>query len=797
MIVNTEWLLDYLSPRLGLNELLAALPRVGLDIEATHRLSSQLANIRVGFVRSKKPLDGAPGRYVLRVETAKGDVRQIICASAHPVEEGWGVPVALAGSELPSGAAIREEQFHGVLSQGMICLDGELGLVTEGTGMQVFRDEGLLGKPLPEAMPIEQALVDVKVYPNRPDCLGLIGIAREIAALMDLRLAIPAVSAKHAPSSAAVPVEIADVDLCWRYTCQVIEGVRVAPSPTWIAGRLLATGSRPINNVVDITNFVLKEWGHPLHAFDLSQVREKIVVRRFREGESLKILDGRTVARSEGLVPLAIADAVQPIALAGIMGGEGTGITDATKDVLLEAAYFEPANIRLSARKLQIQSDAAYRFERGMDPNETLDAARERAAALLFSDAGATAAGSASDAYPTRVERKIFALPSSRASGYLGIQVSHSQVTDSLSKLGYDCSHGLEQIAAPTRRVDANDAVVLIEDVARVIGYDKIVPKPSPETPTRGTLSTLDMARQTARSILVGQGFLELRGVPLEPVEGAELFSQIEGNSVVLVNPLNSDLARSRRSLIPFALNTAELNAKRHASAFRYFEIDKIFARPKDSAEQEHWCLGMLMGGAAADSEWSARRDADYYDLKGTAESTLEALGARDGLTFEAASINGFAPGTAANILFRGEKLGVMGEIGKELLAPRKIQVPLFAAELLIGKLAVAGQALSRYEPLARFPAVYRDLSFLVQLGVPYAQMEQAVRAAAGPMLESVACIDVFSGKGIAKDSRSIAISLAFRAADRTLASEEVNQAVEQVIARLTKDFAAELRGQS
>ncbi len=793
MIVNTGWLLDYLSPRVPLADLLTALPRVGLDVEATHLLAHELTAVRIGFLRSKQALAGTSDKFVCEVEVASGDVRTIVAASAHPLEVGWGVPVALAGAELPTGASIHEDHFHGVLSQGMICLDGELGMTASGTGLQVFHDEGLLGKSLPEVMPISEALVHMKVYPNRPDCLGLIGIARELAALLGLKLVLPEAPQPATFSNAVMPVKIQDRALCTRYTCQVIAGVSVGKSPAWLASRLLATGSRPINNVVDITNFVMKEWGQPLHAFDLQNVRERVVVRRFKKGESLRLLDGRTVDSAEEL-PLAIADAKAPMALAGIMGGEFSGIGEETSSVLLEAAHFEPTNIRMTSRRLGVSSDSSYRFERGLDPNETLEGARNRATALLFSDAGAQSAGAVTDIYPKRAKRAVFALPAERVSGYLGIPVTREQVYDSLTKLGYECSENLKRIQVPTRRVDATDPVVLIEDVARVIGYEAITAAPSAETPTAGASTPLDTARQTVRGMLVGNGFLELRGVPLEPLEGDAQFSQLAGDSVVLQNPLNTDLARLRRSLVPFLVKTAALNARRRATTFRYFEIDKIFSRP--AAEPvEHWALGILLGGAANDADWSTRRETDFFDLKGVVESVLESL-RLPGASFEAAGVDGYAPGTAARIVIGGESLGVIGQLAPELLAAQRIQTAVFAAELFLGKLVAAQSATAVYEVLPRFPGVYRDLSFVVKKDVAYAAIEQAIRAAAGPYLETVECIDVFAGKSIDKDSRSMAVSMAFRAPDRTLSSEEVAASVEQVIARLAQTLGAELRSQ-
>jgi phenylalanyl-tRNA synthetase beta chain len=580
--------------------------------------------------------------------------------------------------------------------------------------------------------------------------------------------------------------------LCPRYTCQVISGVRVGKSPAWIASRLLATGSRPINNVVDITKFVMKEWAQPLHAFDLSKVREKVVVRRFKPGESLKLLDGRTMTASADDTPLAIADSFAPMALAGIMGGEPTSISENTVDVLLEAAYFEPTAIRLSSRRLGVSTDSSYRFERGMDPDETLDAARDRATALLFSDAGARSAGPVTDAYPRPVKRAVFSMPAERVSSYLGISVTRDQAASALEKLGYRCSADLSAIEVPTRRVDVNDAVVLIEDVARVIGYDAITGVPSAETPTAGATTALDAARQTARGLLAGNGFLELRGVPLEPLEGEADFSQLKGDSITLTNPLNADLARLRRSLVPFLLKTAEHNAKRRSTTFRYFEIDKVFSRPSTEPE-EHWALGILLGGALNDCDWSTRRDVDLFDLKGIVESILETLRAPRA-SFTPASLPGYAEGTAAQIIAKGAPVGLIGQISPELLTPRKIQTAVFAAELFLAELVPEARSSAAFEPLPRFPAVFRDLSFVVKNGIAYASIEQAIRSAAGTNLETLDCIDVFEGKGIAKDSRSVAVSMVFRATDRTLSSEEVTAEVDKIVARLSAEFSAELR---
>jgi len=325
-----------------------------------------------------------------------------------------------------------------------------------------------------------------------------------------------------------------------------------------------------------------------------------------------------------------------------------------------------------------------------------------------------------------------------------------------------------------------------------VLGYEAIAPSASAETPTAGSTTALDQARGIARAALTGSGFLEIRGVPLEPLDGETRFSQLAGSSVTLANPLNADLARLRRSLVPFLVKTAIYNASRRAVNFRYFEIDKIFSRPAKEP-MEHWALGILLGGSLNDADWSTRRECDFFDLKGAVEFLLETLHAPRAL-FVPVSVEGYAEGMAARMVINGAPMGTIGQIAPELLAAERIYQPVFAAEIFIEPLVEGSRTAAIFEALPRFPAVFRDLSFVADRSVPYAALEQAIRAAAGPQLESVDCIDVFAGKGIALDQRSIAVSMVFRAADRTLSTEEVNAAVDQVVERLRKEFSAELR---
>jgi phenylalanyl-tRNA synthetase beta chain len=437
MNVNTAWLLEYLEPKCSHADLLDAFPRLGLEVEQTHELRAHLGAIRIGFVRRKEPVADAPGYHLCEVEVERGRVIPVVCASEHEIHEGWGVPVALAGTVLPTGRSIKAAPFHGVRSEGMICLDGEMGMLARGSGMHHFTDESLLGAPLPSVSDIPEYLLELNVLPNRPDFLGLIGIAREVAALLRLELLYPATYAESgAGAIAPVAVDIREPELCTRYQCGVIGDVRVAPSPPWLKARLLLAGMRPINNVVDITNYVLYEWGQPLHAFDFHKVAgSKVVVRRMAEGETIELLSGAIVGahgqaggKRLAAPPLVIADRERPLALAGVMGGRFAETAEATTEVLIEAAHFDPVLIRQTAQQVDLGTEsrgtaASYRFERGTDPNSMLEGALARAVHLVAEVAHGKPRGRLVDCYPQHRDRRTFRVSPVRTSSCLGIDV--------------------------------------------------------------------------------------------------------------------------------------------------------------------------------------------------------------------------------------------------------------------------------------------------------------------------------------------------------------------------------------
>ena len=792
MLVNTSWLLEYLEPACSADELIKAMPNSGLEVEEFHPLAEELSGIRIGFVRDKTPLPGAEGMYLCQTEIGEGNTLQIMCASEHPIEVGWGVPVALAESKLPTGISIKHERFHGVMSEGMICLDGELGMVARGSGLQVFNDESAMGRRLVDLIDIPDVIVDLKVTPNRPFCLGLIGLARELAATLGLSVRIPEAALEETGPAIEdiVSVEIKEQALCPRYTCRLIQGVRVAKSPHWLRSRLLSTGANPINNVVDVTNFVLREWGHPLHAFDHSKLAGSgIVVRKMSRSEHIELLDGTKV--NGETEPLVIADLERAVALAGIMGGKDTGVTSETVDVLLEAAYFDPVEIRRSAKGLGLTTDASYRFERGMDPNSTLTGALDRAASLIAEVAGGRVAKGVMDVYPTKIEPRRFRLTSARVSSYLGTSVSDETVQKSLQKLGMKCTDELE-VEVPTYRVDVNDPVVLIEDVARITGYDQIPTTPPVGRATDGRRNSADALRRKVMLFLSSNGFLESRNVPMESPALASQFNRGAKPPIVLANPMNADMSVMKTSLLSGLVKTVSRNARRDADTFRYFEIDRVFN--KADASTGRWSAAAVAGGAIRDIDWAGgQAKFGFYNLKGILENLLEMAGIAS-VTFRPIDAPGFERGQTAEVLVGDASLGVIGAITKEVLSEERIKEPLFAFEMDVERMLAASTTAQKYEPFPRTPAVTRDLAVVVRSDIPYSQLEQAIRQTAGSNLEEVRCIDVYEGKHVPAGFRSIAIRLRFRAAEKTLSSDEVSIIVDRVVARLEEAFGAKLR---
>src|SRR5262245_16582826 len=652
-------------------------------------------------------------------------------------------------------------------------------------------------------------ILEFDLTSNRPDCLSHLGIAREAAAVSDRALRTPRIELIEAKAKTkdVTSVEILDPDLCPRYTARVIIGVKIGPSPDWLVKRLEAMEQRSVNNVADITNYVMLEMGQPLHAFNLHQLRgERIVVRTARSGEKIRTLDGE----ERDLTPemLVIADAERPVALAGVKGGEDSGITETTTDVLLEAAYFAPAQVRATSKALGLSTEASYRFERGTDP-EIVATASDRASALIAELAGGEVLSGLVDVYPGKPARDWIRFRRSRYTILTGLPIELGEAERILRGLGFTVEADVEneqlRSLAPSWRVDVSIEEDLIEEVARIAGYDNLK-NTLPGSAGAGAYLPGEDGRRAARQTLTTLGYNEAISFSFVNGETDEMLSEVgEDSRLALLNPIDETQAHMRVTLLGGLLDALERNFNQGARNARLFEIGKCFMIMDEEEERplEMERLGMVATGARNEDDWQAAASSnhgggggriDFYDLKGAIESVAEAMGL-PALEFEPDETCEFLhPGRRAEVRLGQEVIGVMGQLHPRVAARYKFKQPVFVADLNLRMMLLADRAEVRYHPLPKFPTVVRDLALLIDTGVPFADVELAIDELEIPELVEVKLFDLYAGKELPQGKHSIALSLRYRAADRTLTDEEVNAAHERVIKTLKQEFGAEVR---
>ncbi|MEM7578213.1 MAG: phenylalanine--tRNA ligase subunit beta [Planctomycetota bacterium] len=830
MLLNTALLQKYLSRSCSTDELLDALMQAGIEVEEEHRLADALKPVLLGKLLTVDDLPETNGMRMCRVDfnDPRGPI-DVVAGPGHDLEVGWLVPVVPPGTTLPTGKHVEAKPVAGRPSRGMIGIDGEMGLLARGSGLQHWEDDALMGQAFVDVAQVgDEALLDVSILPNRPDCLGLIGIARECAAALSCELVLPAFESIELSENDRddLKVSIAVPERCSRYIGGVIEGVAVggeglAGSPAWLSSALMTLGGRPINAVVDVTNFVMFEWGQPLHAFDFDTIAgSEINVRFLEPSESLKLLGDEQLDVPDGAPPtLVIADAEKPVALAGIKGGADSQTTTKSARLLLEAAHFERTGVRKTARATRMSTDSSYRFERGVDANSMLEGAFRRAASLIAELTGGTVAQPAVDRRAKATPAVSYDLPAEKASRCLGVSIDAAEMASQLQKLGHRCEPTADtetlKVTVPTWRVDADDVVVLIEDVARLRGYDTIPIDGAATPPSQGGRSGLEMLRGKLADLLVAEGFLECRSLPLTD-GGSEPMASPEVNAVTLANALNADLSAVRQSLVGSLLKAADRSARRGGERFRLFEIDRTFAAAKQikPAEGETsaanaglthtWKLGGLVSGVARDVDWNQSTGVDFYVVKGLVENVLERAGlSAESLSFKPAKVAGLVVGRSVTVHTRdGEVLGRFGELDKSVLKPTQVGGPAFAFELDLEALHAWSSSLpvKTYETLPRFPSSVRDLAIVVDQGVSFASLCETIRQALADVegdvdLASIDCFDRYAGKGVKDGAASLGLRLTFRAPGRTLTGDDVQGRVDAAVSALQAEHGVELRG--
>jgi phenylalanyl-tRNA synthetase beta chain len=804
MKISYAWIREFVELGLSAEEAADRLVNAGIEVASVTRVTpAGLSGVLVGEIEAiERELGDSHGhRLVLcRVSTA-GARFSVICGAPNAAV---GVRAAFAppGATLPgpAGAEARRigvARIRGVESQGMLCSERELGLGDEHErGILALGPDAPLGADLVAHLGLDDSVLDVEITPNRPDCLSVVGVARELAALTGAALRLPETAPEQSgePVSDLARVRIEAPELCARYTVRVISDVRVGPSPAWMAARLRTVGLRPISNVVDVTNYVLWELGHPLHAFDHATVREAtIVVRRARAGERFRTLDGQDRRLDESMC--VIADPERAIGLAGVMGGANTEVSEATKRVLLESAWFDPATTRRTARALGLRTDAAYRFERGADI-EALVAASDRAARLMAELAGGSVARGRLDVYPRPRPRPRVRLRMSRVARVLGIAPPRAEARRILVGLGLpveDRGDDLE-VDVPSFRRDLAVEDDLVEEVIRVWGYDKL---PSTLEPTTVQLvERPESLRQAgvARRALTAAGLSEAVGWTFtdEPHAAA-----LPGSSepLALVNPLSQDAAHLRHHPLAGVLAAVALNLRRQQPSVRLFEIVRTYERRDGGGTAEPRWIALALSGQRGEPAWyRPLESADVYDAKGAAEHALRALGI---VTTVGAGgrLSGFEDDCHGTLLAAdGAVVAEFGEVAPRVREAFDVEVPVFAAVVSLDAVSAQPPRALRHEALARYPAVQRDVAFVVDAGsdVTAARIESAMREQAGALLRGLTLFDVFR---FPDGRRSLAWRLTFQAEDRTLTDEEINAIQERVARAVSERFRVTWRG--
>jgi phenylalanyl-tRNA synthetase beta chain len=796
MKVLYNWLKEFVPLEISPQESAAELARLGFEIADIQLFGGKLEGVVSAEVRECSKHPNADRLSLCKVWDGQKEY-SVVCGAPN-VQKGQTVAFARVGAILPDGETLRAAKIRGTESQGMICSAKELGLSEEANGILELPADTALGKDVRPLLELNDALIDIDITPNRRDALGILGVARELAAGLNLPLKnLEPRSRELDLATVTVTVTNEALDLCPRYTARYIRDVKVGPSPEWMVRRLSRCGYRSINNVVDITNYVMHELGQPLHAFDAGRLEgRKIVIRRAAAGETLLTLEGKTANLEEGM--LVIADDKKPAALAGVIGGEISAISPETTELVLESAAFAPIPVRRTSKKLGIKTESSYRFERGSDYDMVLFASR-RAAQLVQELASGLVTKPIEASLPPHPPVSI-KLHTARIKQFLGIEMKDSVAADLLRKLGCEISIGTGQlhVTVPTWRLDLTMEADLLEEIARLHGYDQI---PSRNNTIRMTTVSEDrlwsFERQVA-TLLAGLGYSEAcntsflnpeRASPFIPPLGEKADSQ----PVALANPLSQDQSALRTSLIPALLDNALLNFHRQNPGVQLFESGRIFFQNQEG-RHEGRRLAIVAGGDIRLAHWrQKKKKADYHDLSGAVEALLKALHITQ-YQYMSSQNKAFHPKRCTTLLAGSRAIGWVGEIHPELLQSLDTTEPLVAAELDTQALLEAAPQQIVYAPPSPFPPVRRDLSMIAPENCPYEKIAKTLRSAGGRDLEALSLIDLYSGDKIGAGKKSLTVSLLFRNKEKTLSDADVDKIFQKMVSELEKKCEATLR---
>lgn len=802
MKISVNWLRQYVETDLSENEIADKLTLLGLEVEEIETTGHNFENMVVGHVDQVRPHPNADKLQICDVNTGFG-LSQIICGAPN-VAAGQKVAVATVGATMPVPSpdgdylTIKKVKLRGEFSEGMICSEAELGLSDNHAGIMVLDDSLEVGTPLNNALDAEpDTILEIGLTPNRPDAACHIGVARDLAALLETELKHPYEDADPSESdlSKHVTIEIKNPDKCPRYAAFMVKDVAVQESPTWLKKRLQSIGLRPINNIVDVTNFVLHEIGQPLHAFDFDKIAEqKIVVKDFDEEIEFITLDD--TKRKVPAGTLFICDGQKPVAIAGVMGGEESEVSNETTSVLIESAYFDPSTIRKASKNLALQTDSSYRFERGIDPTMQPKAAK-RAAELIAELSGGTIVEAHTDVHPIQPEQKTVTLRSSRVNHLLGTKLSQKEIVNFLSNLEFETTVKDEdriECRVPYFRPDVSREVDLIEEVGRVFDYNNIPRPESSPFVTPEPLTDWEVLNNRIRQIAVSLSYKEISTNSLLSKKEADLLSD-EAQHVVTLNPVSQENTTLRSHLTGGFLKAVKYNLHRNEDRLRFFEVGHVFEKSENGTwidgVREHTHLLMGLCGYQSKDSWTGDAELfSIFDLKADLEALFESLGIREQLTQKAED--------NYSLVYRYEDTAVatLSIIDEKTRKGYDVEHDAFAAEVDITALSDLDLITNdtRFNKVSKYPAFDFDAAFTVDSDTRAGELEQTIRKEAGTALKSVHVFDVYEGENIGRDKKSIAFRLSFLDSNKTLTINDVEPIVKKVVHQLDRTYDAKLR---
>jgi phenylalanyl-tRNA synthetase beta chain len=804
MIVTYNWLKEFVDFDLAPEELSHRLTMAGLEVDAMEVIGGGLDTVIVARLATVEAHPEADRLTLCQVETGSGTV-QVVCGARNH-KAGDLIALAQVGSVLPGDFKIKKSKIRGVESMGMLCSEKELGLAEESEGILILPAGLPLGKPVFEALGLKDVRFELGLTPNRADCLSVVGVAREVAAMVGRPLHLPVAELRETGPAigSLTSVTVDEPGLCPRYAARLIRGVTVGPSPDWLVRRLEAVGQRSINNVVDVTNLLLMELGHPLHAFDFNLLREKkIVVRQAGEGEVFTTLDSQERTLKKG--DLTICDGIGPVALAGIMGGENSEIQPDTRDILLESAYFNPPTIRRTSKRLGIHTESSHRFERGADV-DIVPLALDRAAALILQVAGGEIASGRIDIYPQKMGERKLRIEGRLTNEILGLKLELSEIQRLLRSIGLavepapDAPEEALQVIVPFSRHDLEREIDLVEEVARLNGYDRI-----PVTmPVSRMICHLSGGRQRGvariRDAVVARGFSEIINYSFVSPTAWDRIALEAGDArrrtVKILNPLNEEQSVMRTSLVPSLLETVSRNLAYRTRDLQLFELRPVFLpRAGEELPDERRRLVMALCGRRAPEGWTqGGAMVDFYDLKGVVEDLIDHFRVDKVLWPADAREPYLHPGKSCRIESAGTLLGTLGEVHPVVLQNYDIDTPVYLLDLDIEAFLSVSRESEGFRPLSRFPDVYRDSALLVDESVTAQMLFDAVAAVRGKLVEDFVLFDLYRGKGVPEGKKSLAIRVRYRSLEKTLTEEEIGKAHGKIIRALEEKLGAEVR---